>query len=168
VIPTKNRTRAERAGCRTPEHHAYEVVARRWRPLTFDSVVGQKHVTATLAAALERDRWLMPSSLPASAGWGDNGCPLAGPRPQLHRAQGRGALQRVLSCTQILTGSSVDVLEIDGASNRGIDEVRALIEGAAYRPAGGRYRIYIIDEVHQLTRRRSMRCSRSSKSRRRT
>ena len=99
---------------------SYQVLARRWRPLTFDAVVGQAPVVRTLKNALTQER-IAHAYL------------FAGPR-------GVGK-----------TTTALDVLEIDGASNRGIDEVRTLRENARYAPARGRRKVYIIDEVHMLT-----------------
>ena len=132
---------------------AYEVVARRWRPLTFDSVVGQKHVTATLASAIEQKRVAHAFLFTGIRGVGKTTVArLLARALNCSDRKGSEPCNACGSCTQILAGASVDVLEIDGASNRGIDEVRALIDAAAYRPAASPYRIYIIDEVHQLSR----------------
>ncbi len=132
---------------------AYQVVARRWRPLSFESVIGQGHVTATLANAIERDRIAHAFLFTGIRGVGKTTVARLLARA-LNCSDRKGAepCNQCTSCTQILSGASVDVLEIDGASNRGIEEVRALIDAAAYSPAISPYRIYIIDEVHQLTR----------------
>ena len=130
----------------------YEVLARKWRPQTFENVIGQEHVTATLMNALKSDR-LAHAYL------------LSGPR-----GIGKTTVARILakavnckdgtsgnpcnvcrSCVEITSGTSIDVQEIDGASNRGIDEIRDLRDNIRYMPSGGRYRICIIDEVHMLT-----------------
>jgi DNA polymerase-3 subunit gamma/tau len=132
---------------------SYEVVARRWRPNTFASVVGQRHVTATLANALERDRVAHAFLFTGVRGVGKTTVArLLARALNCKQREGAEPCNECDSCTAMLNGSSVDVIEIDGASNRGIDEVRSLIESAAYRPALGPYRIYIIDEVHQLTK----------------
>ncbi|RKY64386.1 MAG: DNA polymerase III subunit gamma/tau [Candidatus Latescibacterota bacterium] len=131
---------------------AYLVSARKWRPQKFEDVVGQEHVRVTLQNAL-REGKVAHAYL------------FAGPR-----GVGKTTVARLLAkalncehgptpvpcnscpqCTAIAQGSSMDVLEIDGASNRGIDEVRELRESAQLAPAGGRYKVYIIDEVHMLT-----------------
>jgi len=132
---------------------AYEVVARRWRPNTFASVIGQRHVTATLANALERDKVAHAFLFTGVRGVGKTTVArLLARALNCKNRNGPEPCNECDSCKAMLTGSSVDVIEIDGASNRGIDEVRSLIESSAYRPALGRYRIYIIDEVHQLTK----------------
>jgi DNA polymerase-3 subunit gamma/tau len=132
---------------------SYEVVARRWRPNTFASVVGQRHVTATLANALERDKVAHAFLFTGVRGVGKTTVArLLARALNCKQRKGPEPCNECDSCTAILTGSSVDVIEIDGASNRGIDEVRSLIDSSAYRPAMGPYRIYIIDEVHQLSK----------------
>jgi len=132
---------------------SYEVVARRWRPLTFDSVVGQRHVTATLANAIERDRVAHAFLFTGIRGVGKTTVArLLARALNCSDRKGSEPCNECASCKQVLAGSSVDVLEIDGASNRGIDEVRSLIDAASYLPAASPFRIYIIDEVHQLTK----------------
>src|SRR5262245_25431601 len=132
---------------------SYQVLARRWRPLTFDAVVGQAPIVRTLQNALAQGR-IAHAYL------------FAGPR-----GVGKTTTARLLAmglscegrpgqpvpcaacepCREVAAGRALDVLEIDGASNRGIDEVRTLRENARYAPARGRRKVYIIDEVHMLT-----------------
>lgn len=131
---------------------SYLVLARKWRPQQFEDVINQKHVVLTLQNALKTNRLA-------------NAYLFAGPR-----GIGKTTIARILakaincaqgakdnpcnqcdSCNDITEGRSLDVLEIDGASNRGIDEVRNLRESLKYAPNPGKYKIYIIDEVHMLT-----------------
>lgn len=136
----------------------YQVLARKYRPQRFADVAGQEHVTRTLVNALEQGR--------IAHGYIFSG----------HRGIGKTTIARILaqalncrtavgsgerptqepcgvcdSCTEIRAGNSVDVLEIDAATNRGIDEVRELREAARYRPARDKYKIWILDEAHQIT-----------------
>jgi DNA polymerase-3 subunit gamma/tau len=131
---------------------AYEVLARKWRPQTFGEVAGQRHVTQTLQNALAAGR-LAPVYLftgPRGVGKTTTARLLAkalncerGPTPEPCNA--------CSNCQEVARGASLDVLEIDGATYTGIDSVRELQEGLAYRPARGRYRVCIIDEVHRLS-----------------
>ena len=133
---------------------SYQVLARKYRPQKFSDVIGQEHVTRTLQNALQQAR--------TAHGYIFSG----------HRGIGKTTVARILamalncrssdkpvaepcgiceSCTEIRAGNSVDVIEIDAATNRGIDEIRELREAARYRPARDRFKIYILDEAHQIT-----------------
>src|ERR1700704_5624219 len=135
---------------------SYQVLARKYRPQKFSDVIGQEHVTRTLQNAIAQER--------IAHGYIFSG----------HRGIGKTTVARILamslncrsssddkpvpepcgvcdSCTEIRAGNSVDVIEIDAATNRGIDEIRELREGARYRPARDRFKIYILDEAHQIT-----------------
>jgi DNA polymerase-3 subunit gamma/tau len=133
---------------------SYQVLARKYRPQKFSEVIGQEHVTRTLKNALGQER--------TAHGYIFSG----------HRGIGKTTVARILamalncrssnkpvsepcgiceSCTEIRAGNSVDVIEIDAATNRGIDEIRELREAARYRPARDRFKIYILDEAHQIT-----------------
>jgi DNA polymerase-3 subunit gamma/tau len=133
---------------------SYQVLARKYRPQKFSEVIGQEHVTRTLKNAIEQGR--------TAHGYIFSG----------HRGIGKTTIARILamalncrskdhpvaepcgvcdSCTEVRAGNSVDVIEIDAATNRGIDEIRELREAARYRPARDRYKIYILDEAHQIT-----------------
>ena len=133
---------------------SYQVLARKYRPQKFSDVIGQDHVTRTLKNAIEQGR--------IAHGYIFSG----------HRGIGKTTIARILamalncrsqehpvaepcgvcdSCLEIRAGNAVDVIEIDAATNRGIDEIRELREGARYRPARDRFKIYILDEAHQIT-----------------
>ena len=136
----------------------YQVLARKYRPQKFADVAGQDHVTRTLLNALEQQR--------TAHGYIFSG----------HRGIGKTTIARILamamncrteigsaerptpepcgicdSCTEVRAGNAVDVIEIDAATNRGIDEIRELRDAARYAPARDRYKIYILDEAHQIT-----------------
>ena len=133
---------------------SYQVLARKYRPQKFSEVIGQEHVTRTLKNAIAQGR--------IAHGYIFSG----------HRGIGKTTIARILamalncrsqdhpvpepcgvcdSCVEIRAGNSVDVIEIDAATNRGIDEIRELREAARYRPARDRFKIYILDEAHQIT-----------------
>ncbi len=133
---------------------SYQVLARKYRPQKFSEVIGQEHVTRTLTNAIAQGR--------TAHGYIFSG----------HRGIGKTTVARILamclncrssdspavepcgvceSCTEIRAGNAVDVIEIDAATNRGIDEIRELRDAVRYRPARDRFKIYILDEAHQIT-----------------
>ena len=130
----------------------YEVLARKYRPRQFDEVVGQQHVTQTLVQAVQRKRIAQAYLFVGPRGVGKTtiarilakalNCE-KGPTPT--------PCDQCDNCKQITAGGHLDVLEIDGASNNGVDQVRDLRDSVRYAPARGGYKVYIIDEVHMLT-----------------
>ncbi|MEE2779888.1 MAG: DNA polymerase III subunit gamma/tau [Myxococcota bacterium] len=133
---------------------SYLVLARRWRPDTFERIAGQEHVTRTLVHAIEQDRVHHAFLFCGARGVGKTSAARVLAKA-LNCNEAEGATPTpcgtCASCQEIPTGSSMDVLEIDGASNRGISEIRELRERVAYAPQRDRYKVYIIDEVHMLT-----------------
>src|SRR5947199_2137139 len=137
----------------SPFHMSYQVIARKYRPQRFSDVVGQEHVTQTLANAIQQNRIAHAYLFCGPRGTGKTtiarifakclNC-TGGPKVDFDDSDPR--------CQEITEGRSLDVLEIDGASNRGIDEIRELRETAKYAPSSSRFKIYIIDEVHMLTK----------------
>ena len=131
---------------------AYLVIARKWRPKTFSEVVGQQHVTITLENAIKTHR--IASAYLFSGPRGVGKTTTARILAKALNCESGPTVTPCNSCTpciEISEGRSMDVLEIDGASNRGIDEIRSLRESTRYTPSSLRYKIYIIDEVHMLT-----------------
>jgi DNA polymerase-3 subunit gamma/tau len=135
---------------------SYQVLARRWRPQTFDQVVGQDHVTRTLIGAIENDRLAHAFLFAGARGVGKTSVARILAKCLNCVEGGDGPVTRpcdvCVECRDIKAGTSVDVIEIDGASNRGIDEIRELRENIRYLPARARRKVIIIDEVHMLTR----------------
>jgi DNA polymerase-3 subunit gamma/tau len=130
----------------------YEVYARKWRPQVFEEVIGQEHITQTLKNALLSDRLAHAYLFSGARGVGKTSVArILAKALNCPNAQEGNPCNTCTSCNDITHGSSVDVQEIDGASNRGIDEIRSLRENIRYLPSHGTYRIYIIDEVHMLT-----------------
>ena len=133
---------------------SYLVLARKWRPQTFDAITGQEHVTQTLRNAIEQDRVHHAFLFCGARGVGKTSAARVFARALNCQAAERATTEpcgECTACVEIAAGGAVDVLEIDGASNRGIGEIRELREGVAYAPQRDRYKIYIIDEVHMLT-----------------
>jgi len=131
---------------------SYKVIARKYRPATFAEVVGQQHVTRTLANAIESNRVAHAYIFSGVRGVGKTTAARILAKA-LNCAKGPTAEpdNTCDSCREISAGSSLDVLEIDAASNRGIDQIRELREMVRYAPAASRYKIVILDEAHQLT-----------------
>lgn len=131
---------------------SYQVIARKWRPQSFTDVVGQNHITQTLTNALKNGR--LPHALlftgPRGTGKTSSARILA-KALRCPNAQGFVPCNECTSCQEIAAGTSVDVMEIDGASNNGVDAIRELRDTVAFMPATGKYKIYIIDEVHMLS-----------------
>ena len=131
---------------------AYRVIARKCRPQTFDEVIGQKHVTRTLRNAIKEQRVAHAFLFSGERGVGKTSVARilakclnchSGPTPQ--------PCGICPSCREITNGNSIDVHEIDGASNNGVDDIRMLRENVRYMPSRDRNKIYIIDEVHMLS-----------------
>ena len=131
---------------------AYEVLARKWRPQQFADVVGQGHVTQTLQNAIKAKRIAHAYLFVGPRGIGKTSLArifakalncAKGPTPE--------PCDVCDSCKEIMSGTSMDVLEIDGASNTGVDQVRELRENVKFAPTHGQYKVYIIDEVHMLS-----------------
>jgi len=131
---------------------SYQVIARKWRPQTFKDLVGQQHVTETLANAIKNSRVAHAYIFSGARGVGKTtaarilakamNC-VEGPTPE--------PCGKCDSCKEIAAGTSLDVIEIDAASNRGIDQIRELREMVRYAPAASRSKVVILDEAHMLT-----------------
>src|SRR5947199_321588 len=131
---------------------SYQVLARKWRPQTFDAAVGQDAITRTLRNALASGRIAHAYLFAGRRAIGKTTTARRLARALLRTARtGPDPCGKRAVCVEGLAGTLVDVIEIDGASNRGIEEIRTLRENVKYAPARGRYKVYIIDEVHQLT-----------------
>jgi DNA polymerase-3 subunit gamma/tau len=130
----------------------YLVLARKWRPQTFSEVVGQEHITGTLKKAVEKGRLAHAYLFAGPRGCGKTTTArLLAKIINCEHPKGSEPDNECASCLAINEGRHLDVIEIDGASNRGIDEIRDLREKISYAPSQGRSKIYIIDEVHMLT-----------------
>ena len=132
---------------------SYEVLARKWRPQQFEQVVGQEHVIQTLARAIQTNRVAHAYLFVGPRGTGKTTTArlLAKALNCQKRGQNADPCDHCDSCKEIVAGNSLDVIEIDGASNNNVDQVRDLRENVRYAPARGPYKIYIIDEVHMLS-----------------
>ena len=130
----------------------YEVLARKWRPQVFQDVIGQEHITQTLMNAIKNDRLAHAYLFSGARGVGKTSVARILAKA-INCKEGEPGIpcNKCHSCIEVTEGSSVDVQEIDGASNRGIDEIRELRENIKYMPLSSRFRVYIIDEVHMLT-----------------
>ncbi len=132
---------------------AYQVLARKWRPKQFEEVVGQSHVTRTLQNAIKQNKLAHAYLFTGTRGVGKTS--IARLFAKAIRCENRkpdfNPCLECASCKDIDAGHSMDYIEIDGASNNSVDDVRALIENVNYLPTRGQYKIYVIDEVHMLS-----------------
>ncbi|AJF05483.1 DNA polymerase III subunit gamma/tau [Geoalkalibacter subterraneus] len=131
---------------------SYLVLARKWRPQTFSDLIGQEHVSRTLGNAIRTDRVHHAFLFTGARGVGKTSAARIFAKA-LNCEQGLSdtPCNQCPTCVEITNGHSVDVLEIDGASNTGVDDVRELRESIRYLPSRARYKIFIIDEVHMLS-----------------
>jgi DNA polymerase-3 subunit gamma/tau len=130
----------------------YQVIARKYRPQTFSELIGQEHVKTTLENAILQNRIAHGYILSGQRGTGKTTVARILARC-LNCTEGPTAAPCGVcsSCLEIAAGNSPDVIEIDAASNRGINEMRELRENVRYRPARDRYKVFIVDEAHQIT-----------------
>ncbi len=131
---------------------AYTVFALKWRPQDFESIIGQDHIVGTLKNAIGKDRLAHAYLFAGPRGVGKTSTArILAKALNCKEGPTLKPCQKCSSCLEINQGRSLDVIEIDGASNRGIDEIRALRENVKFSPTQGKYKVYIIDEVHQIT-----------------
>jgi DNA polymerase-3 subunit gamma/tau len=131
----------------------YRVLARKWRPQIFEEVVGQDHVVKTLKNAINLNRIAHAYLFSGPRGTGKTSVArILAKAINCEKGPSETPCNQCSNCKEITDGSSLDVREIDGASNRGIDEIRELRENIKFSPVASRYKVYIIDEVHMLTK----------------
>ena len=132
---------------------AYQVTARKWRPQKFEDVVGQEHITATLKNAIKSNRIAHAFIFTGPRGVGKTTTArILAKALNCENPKDSEPCNECFMCKTINDSQTLDIIEIDGASNRGIDEIRTLRESVKYAPTRGKYKVYIIDEVHMLTK----------------
>ena len=137
----------------TRREMSYLVLARKWRPQVFEDVIGQRPITQTLQNAISQKRVAHAFLFTGARGVGKTSTArILAKSLNCETGPSINPCNQCNTCHEISSGTSMDVIEIDGASNRGIDEIRELRENVRYTPAKSRHKIFIIDEVHMLTR----------------
>src|SRR5204862_2137115 len=133
---------------------SYQVLARKWRPKTFAELAGQEHVVTALTNALTRGRLHHAYLLTGTRGVGKTTIArlLAKSLNCITHGVTATPCGTCAACTEIDAGRFVDLLELDAASNTGIDNMREILDNARYAPTAGRYKVYLIDEVHMLSK----------------
>ncbi len=132
---------------------SYLVFARKWRPLTFDDVIGQEHITDTLKKAIEKNRVAHAFIFTGTRGVGKTtSARILARALNCEKGPTPNPCGVCTSCKDVLSGASFDVLEIDGASNNSVDDIRELRDNIGYSSMSGKYRIFVIDEVHMLSK----------------
>jgi DNA polymerase-3 subunit gamma/tau len=132
---------------------SYQVLARKWRPRRFSELVGQEHVVRALSNALDSDRMHHAFLFTGTRGVGKTTIArIFAKSLNCERGQSSNPCGECSSCKDIDAGRFMDVIEIDAASNTGVDDVREVIENAQYSPSRGRFKVYLIDEVHMLSK----------------
>ncbi|WP_413289261.1 DNA polymerase III subunit gamma/tau [Bdellovibrio sp. HCB337] len=131
---------------------SYQVIARKWRPQSFNEVVGQNHITQTLTNALKNNRLHHAILLTGPRGTGKTtSARILAKAIRCPNAVDFVPCDKCDSCLEIAQSRSSDVIELDGASNNGVDAIRDLRDSVGYMPSSGKYKVYIIDEVHMLS-----------------
>ncbi|MBR1692531.1 MAG: DNA polymerase III subunit gamma/tau [Lachnospiraceae bacterium] len=131
---------------------SYQALYRKFRPLTFDDVKGQEHIVTTLQNQIEKDRLSHAYLFCGTRGTGKTTiAKIFAKAVNCEHPRGGNPCGECASCQRIAAGASMNVIEIDAASNNGVDNIREIVEQVAYSPAEGKYKVYIIDEVHMLS-----------------
>lgn len=131
---------------------SYQVIARKYRPQSFDQMVGQNHITQTIHNALMHDRLPHALLFTGLRGTGKtSSARILAKTLRCHNPKNFSPCNECQSCVEITSGRAMDVIEIDGASNNGVDAIRDLRENVMFAPSSGQYKIFIIDEVHMLS-----------------
>ena len=130
----------------------YQVLARKWRPKKFDEVIGQSHITKTLINAINSEKVAHAYLFTGTRGVGKTTIArLFAKAIRCEKLTNNNPCNECNSCLSINKSNSLDYIEIDGASNNGVDNIRELVENVQYLPSSGKYKVYVVDEVHMLS-----------------